>query len=83
MSKQKKIEEYINTIVGATISTTSLATSAGCTLPTVLTFIKNNPHRFTKVSRGRYTIVAESISSAASNINTTPISVVDSSQFEW
>lgn len=56
MSKQQSIENYINTIVGATVTTSALCAATKCTLPTVLSFIKNNPHRFEKVKRGTYTI---------------------------
>ena len=66
MSKQKDIETYINTIVGATVTTTALATASKCSLPTVLAYIKNNPQRFTRVSRGKYTINA----SVTSNTDT-------------
>jgi hypothetical protein len=58
MSKSQDIENYINTIVGATVSTTALCTSCGCTLPTVLSYIRNNPSRFEKAGRGKYLIKA-------------------------
>jgi hypothetical protein len=58
MSKQNDIETYINTITGATVTTAALCDACKCTLPTVLTFIKNNPNRFEKVKRGTYTVKA-------------------------
>lgn len=60
MSKQTRIQDYVNTIVGATITTKSLCISCDCTLPTVLTYIKNNPQRFEKTGRGSYRVLAES-----------------------
>lgn len=56
MTKQNTIQQYIDTIIGGTITTKSLCQATGCTLPTVLTFIKNHPDRFEKVKRGTYTI---------------------------
>ena len=58
MAKAQDIENYINTIVGATVTTNALCTSCKCTLPTVLTYIRNNPSRFEKAGRGKYTIKA-------------------------
>ena len=87
MSKQQNIERYINTIVGGTVTTTSLCLSVGCTLPTVLTYIKNNPDRFEKVKRGTYTILAAKqqmqASSASSMTVETPLTVIDSNTFDW
>jgi len=59
MSKHSNISTYINTIVGATVTTKALCASCNCTLPTILTYIKSNANRFEKVGRGKYTIKAE------------------------
>jgi len=64
MSKHIHISSYINTIVGATVTTKALCSSCGCTLPTTLAYIKNNPNRFEKIGHGKYTIQAE-----ANNLN--------------
>lgn len=56
MSKQITIQNYIDTIAGNTVTTTDLCNACKCTLPTILTFIKNHPDRFEKVKRGTYTI---------------------------
>lgn len=79
MSKQKDIEDYINTIVGATVTTNALCTACKCTLPTILAFIKNNPHRFEKVKRGTYSI------KGAAAISTTSSAAVSSDRpaHEW
>lgn len=58
MSKQQVIEDYINTIVGGTVTTSALVQATKCSLPTVLSYIKNNPSRFEKVKRGTYMVRA-------------------------
>ena len=58
MSKTQNIQAYIDTIIGATVTTKALCTSAGCTLPTMLTYIRNNPSRFEKAGHGKYIIKA-------------------------
>ena len=58
MSKTQNIQAYIDTIIGATVTTKALCASAGCTLPTLLTYIRNNPFRFEKAGHGKYTIKA-------------------------
>lgn len=68
MSKSQNIEDYINTVIGATITTTALAASSNCSLPTVLSYIRNNPSRFEKAGRGKYLIKADNII----NINNQP-----------
>lgn len=75
MAKRDAIEQYINTIVGATVTTKALCLATGCSLPTVLSFIKDNASRFEKVKRGTYTIRAASVTLDTNTINTTP--------FEW
>ena len=75
MAKRDAIEQYINTIVGATVTTKALCVATGCSLPTVLSFIKDNASRFEKVKRGTYTIRAASVTLDTNSTNTTP--------FEW
>jgi len=75
MAKRDAIEHYINTIVGATVTTKALCVATGCSLPTVLSFIKDNASRFEKVKRGTYTIRAASVTLDTNSTNTTP--------FEW
>lgn len=65
MTKQFAIQQYIDTIIGGTITTTSLCQATACTLPTVLTFIKNHPDRFEKVGRGKYLIKANNVTSVS------------------
>lgn len=74
-NKKDAIEQYINTIVGATVRTQALAVSVGCSLPTVLAYIKENAHRFEKVKHGSYTILPASVTSITSTSTNT--------QFEW
>lgn len=69
MSKQTNIETYIDTIIGATVTTKALCASCNCTLPTVLAYIKNNPNRFEKAGRGKYLIKASNVTSV-SNLET-------------
>lgn len=75
MAKKDVIEQYINTIIGGTVTTKALCDATGCSLPTILTFIKNNASRFEKVKRGTYTIRAAAATFVTNNTNTTP--------FEW
>ena len=58
MTKQQNIQAYIDTIIGGTVTTKSLALATGCTLPTLLTFIRNNSDRFKKVKHGTYLILS-------------------------
>ena len=58
MSKSQNIQTYIDTIVGATVTTKALCASCNCTLPTLLTYIRNNPSRFEKAGHGKYVIKA-------------------------
>jgi hypothetical protein len=70
MSKQKVIDEFVNQNVGSTFKTSQICELCNVTLPTVLTYIKQNPSRFTKVKRGIYTInttLANIIQSIADN----------------
>jgi hypothetical protein len=62
MTKQHNIQAYIDTIVGGIVTTKSLSLATSCTLPTLLTFIKNNPNRFRKVKHGTYLILSPAVS---------------------
>lgn len=61
MTKQQNIQAYIDTIIGGTVTTKSLALATGCTLPTLLTFIRNNSDRFKKVKHGTYLILSPAV----------------------
>jgi len=75
-SKNNDIEAYINTVIGAIVNTNALAKSTGCSLPTILNYIKTNPSRFEKAGRGRYRILA-------ANNQTVNQTIVTSNGFEW
>jgi len=77
MAKREAIEQYINTIIGGTVTTKALCQATSCSLPTILAFIKDNPTRFEKVKRGTYTILAASAAVSSDTI------ISHSSQFEW
>ena len=62
MTKQQNIHAYIDTIIGGTVTTKSLALATNCTLPTLLTFIKNNSDRFKKIKPGTYLILSPAVS---------------------
>lgn len=62
MTKQQNIHAHIDTIIGETVTTNSLALATGCTLPTLLIFIKNNSDRFKKVKHGTYLILSPAVS---------------------
>jgi hypothetical protein len=90
MSKQDDIQNHINTIVNAEVSTRQLCDAVSCTLPTVLTYIKNNPSRFTKTGRGKYRIEPMTMNANTSTTNTTettpvtPVTVVPNVEsFDW
>jgi len=70
MTKQQNIQAYIDTIIGGTVTTKSLSLATSCTLPTLLTFIKNNPNRFRKIKHGTYLILSSAVSTdTTENIN--------------
>jgi len=84
MSKQKIIDDFINENVGLTFSTRQLCTLCNCTLPTVLSYIKQNDARFTKVKRGIYTInasIASIVESVAAEQSSQTMST--SNVFDW
>lgn len=66
MSKTPKyaplIESYINTRIGDVITPSEIIDAVKCTAPTAYAYIKNNPHRFEKVSAGKYRILTSVIS---------------------
>lgn len=68
-SKQNAIATYIDTIIGGTVTTKALCESTGTTLPTVLSFIRNNSSRFEKAGRGKYTIRAASVTNNTTDTN--------------
>jgi len=83
LSKQTRIQEYVNTIVGATVTTKSLCISCNCTLPTVLTYINNNPQRFQKTGHGSYRILAESIAVEQVASRPSPQIGLNHTTFDW
>lgn len=84
MSKQNYILNFINTVEGQSFSTSQLCDAAKCTLPTVLTFIKNNPSRFTKVSRGVYKVnVTQTMVEQVTDTPADTTTFLPSSVFDW
>lgn len=84
MSKQKIIDDFINQNIGETFTTQQLCALCHCTLPTVLTYIKNNPSKFIKVKRGIYTVTASMqmlVQSVVAQQDTTPNT--QSNYFDW
>lgn len=84
MSKQKMIDDFINQNIGQTFKTSQICTLCECTLPTVLSYIKQNPSRFTKVKRGIYTINA-SIATIVESVTVSNSSqtFLPSTAFDW
>lgn len=80
MAKKQVIEDYINTVIGATVTTNALCIATGCSLPTVLSYIKDHPERFDKVKRGTYTIKAAAFTSSSVSSDTQTSS---HPTFEW
>lgn len=58
-AKQQAILDWINQHVDHTFSTVQLANDLHISLPTLLSFIKAHPHRFTRVKHGHYMVNAE------------------------
>ena len=56
------IESYINDKIGTIISPSDIIEGVQCTAPTAYAYIKNNSHRFEKISAGKYRVLAASIS---------------------
>jgi len=51
------IETYINTKIGTVITPAQIVEAVQCTAPTVYAYIKNNSHRFEKLSAGQYRVL--------------------------
>jgi hypothetical protein len=60
------IETHINTKIGAVITPAEIIEAVKCTAPTAYAFIKTNPHRFEKVSAGKYRVLDSVISNQIS-----------------
>lgn len=58
-AKQQLIVSYIDNNPGTTFNTVVLSQQIGISLPTLLSYIKNNPTKFAKVKHGWYTIESE------------------------
>ena len=84
MSKQKIIDDFINQNIGNTFKTSQICELCNVTLPTVLSYIKQNPTRFTKVKRGIYTINA-SIALIVQSVseNNSSQTFLPSTVFDW
>lgn len=68
-SKTPAIEAFVSRSVGQAFSTKEMCEQIGCSLPTLLTYIKANPAKFTQTSYGNYLI----------NSDVTSITTIDSS----
>lgn len=60
MSKQGTIRQFVESNSGSTFKTSEMCERVGCTLPTLLRFIKDNDSLFTKVGHGKYQLSATS-----------------------
>lgn len=69
-SKTPAIEAFVNANVGKTFSTKEMCEHIGCSLPTLLSYIKANAIKFTQTTYGSYLI----------NSNITSITTIDSSE---
>jgi len=79
MSKQTQITEFINSNPQSVYTTAELCQHIGCSLPTILKFIKENADRFEKQSRGTYKIVSSNTNiMEAGSSETSSTSVVTS-----
>jgi glutaredoxin 2 len=57
-SKSILIEKYINERVGQEVKPDQIAQAIECTIQSVYLFIRKNPQRFSKVTRGTFKINA-------------------------
>lgn len=57
-SKSLLIEKYINERVGQEIKPDQIAQATNCTVQSVYLYIRKNPQRFTKVTRGTFKVNA-------------------------
>jgi len=57
-SKSILIEKYINERVGQEVKPDQIAQAIDCTIQSVYLFIRKNPQRFSKVTRGTFKINA-------------------------
>lgn len=55
-SKSILIEKYINERVGQEVKPDTIAQATNCTVQSVYLYIRKNPQRFTKVTRGTFKI---------------------------
>jgi len=77
MSKQTQIRDFVTNNSGNTYKTSQMCEEIGCSLPTLLKFIKENPDMFEKSGHGRYLISANTKTMTASdttNVHTNTVS---------
>lgn len=55
-TKSLLIEKYINERVGQDVQPVQISQATDCTIQSVYLFIRKNPSRFTKVTRGTFKI---------------------------
>jgi len=55
-SKTPAIENFLTENVGKSFPTKEMCDKIGCSLPTLLNYIKSNPSKFTQISYGTYHI---------------------------
>ena len=55
-TKSLLIQKYIDERIGQDIKPDQIAQATECTVQSVYLFIRNNSHRFTKVTRGTYKV---------------------------
>lgn len=75
-SKTPAIENFISSNVGKSFATKDMCDEIGCSLPTLLNYIKANPSKFSQVSYGTYLINTDVTS-------TTTLSASSVTDEEW
>lgn len=78
-AKTLAITNWVNTHPAQEFSTTKLAQELGVSLPTLLSYIKNNSHRFNKVKHGVYQVMAVATVATINASQMTPTVVIESS----
>lgn len=85
MSKQTQITQFITDNSGSTYRTADMCEQIGCSLPTLLKFIKANPDMFEKTGHGIYTLnantktmtVSETTQVHTQEVSTTETDIMD------
>lgn len=69
-SKTPAIEAFVSSNIGKSFSTKEMCEQIGCSLPTLLSYIKANPIKFTQTSYGSYLLNSDVTSTTTLSAST-------------